>query len=115
VIDRPLIETLSDDQRQLIVNLATEALVRIQAYPDQGEAKRDLKEIIARLSGEDTVVRVARADPSGVPPEKDRAAVELGRRGGLRGGSIRAERMTPEERSESARAAATARWNRAPI
>ena len=42
--------------------------------------------------------------------EKDPAAVELGRRGGLKGGKARAAKMTPEERSESARKAAKARW-----
>lgn len=41
---------------------------------------------------------------------KDVAAVELGRRGGKRGGRARAENMTPEERSEAARKAAKARW-----
>ena len=34
----------------------------------------------------------------------------FGRRGGLKGGKARAEKMTPEERSESARKAAKARW-----
>jgi len=43
-------------------------------------------------------------------PEKNPAAVELGRRGGLKGGKARAERMTAEERQESARRAARARW-----
>ena len=43
-------------------------------------------------------------------PEKDPAAVALGRRGGQKGGPARAARMTPEERSESARKAARARW-----
>ena len=42
--------------------------------------------------------------------EKNPAAVELGRRGGLKGGKARAAKMTPEERSESARKAAKARW-----
>ncbi len=41
---------------------------------------------------------------------KDPAAVALGRKGGLRGGRARAEKMTPKERSEAARKAATARW-----
>jgi hypothetical protein len=43
---------------------------------------------------------------------KDPAAVALGRKGGLRGGKARAEKMTPEQRSESARRAAQARWKR---
>jgi hypothetical protein len=45
-----------------------------------------------------------------VSEEKNPAAVELGRRGGLKGGKARAAKMTPEERSESARKAAKARW-----
>ena len=42
--------------------------------------------------------------------EKNPAAVELGRRGGKKDGTARAAKMTPEERSESARKAAKARW-----
>jgi hypothetical protein len=45
-----------------------------------------------------------------VTEEKNPAAVELGRRGDLKGGKARAAKMTPEERSESARKAAKARW-----
>jgi hypothetical protein len=45
-------------------------------------------------------------------PEKNPAAVELGRRGGLKGGRARAEKMTAEERRESAQRAARARWTR---
>ena len=41
---------------------------------------------------------------------KDPLAVELGRRGGKKGGRARAAKMTPEERSEAARKAARARW-----
>lgn len=41
---------------------------------------------------------------------KNPAAVELGRKGGLKGGPARAAKMTPQERSESARKAARARW-----
>ena len=43
-------------------------------------------------------------------PEKDQAAVESGRRGGLKGGKARAEKLSPERRREIARAAAKARW-----
>lgn len=42
--------------------------------------------------------------------KKDPAAVALGRRGGLKGGRARADKMTAEERAESARKAAKARW-----
>lgn len=43
---------------------------------------------------------------------KNAAAVELGRKGGLKGGKARADSMTPEERSEAAKKAAEARWGK---
>jgi hypothetical protein len=42
--------------------------------------------------------------------EKNKAAQELGRLGGAKGGRARAKNMTPEVRSEAARKAANARW-----
>jgi hypothetical protein len=42
--------------------------------------------------------------------EKNPAAVALGKLGGSKGGKARAAKMTPEERSESARKAVKARW-----
>ena len=44
------------------------------------------------------------------PPEKNPAAVTLGRLGGLKGGKARAAKLTPEERKEIARKAAEKRW-----
>lgn len=44
---------------------------------------------------------------------KNQAAVALGRKGGKKGGPARAARLTPEERSESARKAVLARWAKA--
>lgn len=46
------------------------------------------------------------------PPEKNQAAVELGRLGGLKGGKARAEKLTPEQRSEIAKNAAQKRWQK---
>lgn len=43
---------------------------------------------------------------------KDAAAVSLGRRGGLKGGKARAAKMTAEQRTEVAKNAAKARWNK---
>lgn len=51
-------------------------------------------------------------EPEPAKPTKNAAAAELGRRGGLKGGKVRAERMTAEERSASARKAAAARWDK---
>jgi len=45
--------------------------------------------------------------------KKNANAVALGRLGGLKGGKARAHKLTPEERSESARKASQARWARA--
>ncbi len=41
---------------------------------------------------------------------RDPAAVALGRKGGLKGGRARAERLTATQRTEIARKAALARW-----
>jgi hypothetical protein len=46
-------------------------------------------------------------------PAKDPLAVELGRRGGLKGGKARAERLSPSKRKAIARRAARARWRKA--
>lgn len=43
---------------------------------------------------------------------RDLAAVLLGRRGGLKGGRARAAKLSPERRSEIARAAAEKRWKK---
>ncbi len=54
------------------------------------------------------------SDPQEPNPDdgKDPAAVDLGRKGGLKGGKARADKMTPEERSTSAKRAAEARWSK---
>lgn len=53
-----------------------------------------------------------RATDDETPPEvtKNPAAVELGRLGGLKGGRARANKLSPEQRSEIARKAAAKRW-----
>ncbi len=45
-------------------------------------------------------------------PNKDQAAVTLGRKGGLKGGRARADSLTPEERQKIARNAAQKRWKK---
>lgn len=44
------------------------------------------------------------------PKEKNSAAVSLGRLGGLKGGRMRADSQTPEQRRDLAQKAAKARW-----
>ena len=43
---------------------------------------------------------------------KDPAAVELGRKGGLKGGKARAAKLSKKRRSEIAKKAAAARWKK---
>lgn len=43
-------------------------------------------------------------------PEKNPAAVALGRLGGLKGGKARANKLSPKKRTEIARKAARMRW-----
>lgn len=43
-------------------------------------------------------------------PAKEFDAKALGHKGGLKGGKARAEKLTPEQRSEIAKKAAQARW-----
>ncbi len=67
----------------------------------------DLNQIAAR-----TVAQViALHDPEA--PQKNPAAVALGRLGGKKGGPARAAKLTKKQRSESARKAAMARWKAA--
>ena len=49
---------------------------------------------------------------TGVSPEKNPAAVALGRLGGLKGGKARAKKLTKKERVEIASNAAKVRWRK---
>jgi len=71
---------------------------------------RDLNELAASIVADATSDEPKRPDPE--LPAKNPAAVELGRLGGKKGGRARATKLTPEQRSEIARKAARARWNR---
>lgn len=65
---------------------------------------RDLNQLAA------SIVTAATEGESEVEDKRDPAAVELGRKGGLKGGKARAEKLTPEQRREIAQKAAAARW-----
>jgi len=47
-----------------------------------------------------------------LPPDVLHYFASMGQKGGLIGGKIRAQRLTPEQRTESARKAVLARWAR---
>ena len=79
--------------------------------PDRSRTRpRDVNELARQIVDEAT----GEALPPDPDEGKDPAAVALGRKGGLKGGKARAAKMTPEERSEAARRAATARWRERP-
>lgn len=76
--------------------------------PDRSGKRRpaDLNRLAASIV-DDATDEDKYAQPDG---GKDPAAVSLGRRGGLKGGRARAEKLTAEQRSEIARRAAYVRW-----
>ena len=55
------------------------------------------------------VMRIATGEVEESPPVSN---ADSARRGGIKGGKARAERLSPEERQEIARAAALARWGK---
>jgi hypothetical protein len=74
--------------------------------PDRSRRPRDANQL-GKLITDIATGEVEDQEPG---EGKDPAAVELGRKGGLKGGKARAESMTPEQRSEAAKRAAAARW-----
>jgi hypothetical protein len=75
--------------------------------PDRSRKRpADLNRLAASIVHDAT----AEDRPAAAPDTRDPAAVELGRRGGLKGGKARAAKLTPAQRSEIARKAAAARW-----
>ena len=84
--------------------------------PKQSSRKKppDFNELACSIVAQATGEESPQEEPE-TPPEdsgKDPAAVALVRKGGLKGGKARAANMTPEERSEAARKAAKARWDK---
>jgi general stress protein YciG len=59
------------------------------------------KSVLAQITGE---------APKTAPVKKDAAAVQLGRKGGLKGGPARTKKLTKEQLSEIGKKGAAARW-----
>jgi hypothetical protein len=70
--------------------------------------KPDLNQIAARIVSQSTGQPV----PSEKPPEKNPAAVALGRLGGLKGGPARLAALTKAQRRAIAQEGAKARWSK---
>ena len=60
----------------------------------------------------DYIIHMAKRTIKNTKRKKNPAAVALGRLGGLKGGPGRMAKLTPERRSEIARNAVLARWNK---
>ena len=58
------------------------------------------------------VVDIATGEIEKPESTKNKAAVSLGRLGGLKGGKARAAKLSPERRKEIAQIAAKKRWNK---
>lgn len=76
--------------------------------PDRSRRPRDPNQL-AKL-----IVDIATGEVEDMPEDtgKNAAAVELGRKGGLKGGKARASKLTASQRSAAAKRAAQARWSR---
>lgn len=72
-----------------------------------------LAKMIADKATRDEAPSVASSsDESGTLPEKNPAAVSLGRLGGLKGGKARAAKLSASKRKAIAQKAAKARWKK---
>src|SRR5258706_1235418 len=74
---------------------------------NRGQGPKDINQVAF-----DVVQRAIGEKPKVEPPDpnKNPAAVSLGRLGGAKGGPARAQSLTPERRKEIARKAAAKRW-----
>ena len=91
---RPIKRTLRDTE----ACKSGQAQKKAKTSPDQDDpnlsAFAALQEVVEQTEG----------------TEKDPIAVLLGRRGGLKGGRARADKLTPTRRRQIAKKAAAARW-----
>jgi hypothetical protein len=87
---------------------ADHSVVATWRMPKRSSKKKDINETAFSIVQQAT----GKSDPAQVPPEKNPAAVSLGKLGGLKGGAARAIKLTPERRKEISRKAALARWGK---
>ncbi|HXP87435.1 MAG TPA: hypothetical protein VN841_22070 [Bryobacteraceae bacterium] len=81
--------------------------------PDRSKTRpRDPNQLAHRVFLE-SIGEAERTEPP-TPPQKNPAAVALGRLGGLKGGAARAAALTPKKRSQIAAKAAKTRWGKKP-
>lgn len=86
------------------------SLDAIKIMPKRSSKQKDTQQLARRVL--DQIAPDAEVAPEPEKPEKNPAAVALGRLGGLKGGKARAESLTAKKRSEIAKKAAAARWSK---
>lgn len=79
-----------------------------RTMPKRSSKPRDLNRSPAEIAHEATEEQMTAEQH----PPKNPAAVELGRKGGLRGGKARAAKLSAEQRSAIAKMAAEKRWGK---
>lgn len=75
------------------------------ARPKNLDVSQLAKRILDEATGDES-----KTEPTPVRPEKNQAAVELGKLGGKKGGVARKNALSPEQRSAIAKKAAGRRW-----
>jgi hypothetical protein len=94
--------------RSSIAIAAIGVMPRIMADPKHSRRPRDPNQLAKLI----TDIATGQAEPMVTDDGRDLAAVLMGRRGGIKGGRVRAERLSPERRREIAQQAAAARWSK---
>jgi hypothetical protein len=74
---------------------------------NRGQGPKDINQVAFSI-----VQQATGQAPKEKPPEKNPAAVTLGRLGGLKGGAARAKALTADKRKEIAQKAAAKRWGK---
>lgn len=80
--------------------------------PKKKKRPRDPNQLAAQIVGE-AVGDILPDSDADNNDGKNPAAVALGRLGGKKGGKVRAEKLTPEQRKKIAKNAAKVRWGKA--
>jgi hypothetical protein len=77
--------------------------------PKRSSKQKDTQQL-ARMTLDAVVPDAEPLKPAAKEPEKNPAAVALGRLGGLKGGKARAAKLSPAKRKAIAKKAAAKRW-----
>lgn len=80
--------------------------------PKRSSNTKDDVNVLAKYITDKATTEAPQKETLNEKPEKNPAAVALGRLGGLKGGKARAEKLSEKRRKEIARKAAEARWKK---